>query len=234
MASSGDTDLWRSAEGRFDPRAKAIVYVFGSGLALMATGVAALLVINAVAGALIVRQRLVRRWLNTCTLLLPTLLLFAVVAGLSDGLSAGAGAVLRLLALATAGVLFFATTPPEELGEALQASGLSPRAAFLLEGTLRFVPTMGGLLREVRDAQASRGIRFDGLYLLRNGPALLAPLLVSALHFADTLAEALEARGFGSPRRTLLRDYRFTAYDWALVVAMSMVTIATSSWQLAT
>ncbi len=106
MASTGDGDLWRNSQQRFDPRAKAIVYVLGSGLALMATGVATLLLVNAVAGALIVRQRLVRRWLNTCALLLPTLLLFAVVAGLSDGLSAGAGAVLRLLALATAGVLF--------------------------------------------------------------------------------------------------------------------------------
>jgi len=233
MASLDDADLWSDAQQRFDPRAKAIAYVLGSGLALLATGVATLLLFNAVAAALIVGQRLVQRWLSACALLLPTLLLFAVVAGLSDGPSAAAGAALRLLGLATAGVLFFATTPPEELGEALQASGLSPRAAFLLEGTLRFVPTMGALLREVRDAQASRGIRFDGLYLLRNGPALLAPLLVSALQFADTLAEALEARGFGSPRRTLLRDYRFTAHDWALVAIMSMVNIAASTWQLA-
>ncbi len=234
MASTADADLWGAAVQRFDPRAKAIVYVLVSGFALMATGATELLLVNTVVTALIVRERLVRRWLKTCALLLPTLLLFAVVAGLSDGLSAAAGAVLRLLGLATAGVLFFMTTPPEELGEALQASRLSPQTAFLLEGTLRFVPTMGTLLREVRDAQASRGIRFDGLYLLRNGPALLAPLLVSALHFADTLAEALEARGFGSPRRTLLRDYRFTVHDWALVAAMSIVIIVMGVWQFAT
>ena len=233
MASTDDADLWDAARQRFDPRAKALVYVLGSGLALLATGVTALLLFNVVTGALIVGHRLVRRWLSACALLLPTLLLFAVVSGLSDGLSAAAGAALRLLALTTAGVLFFATTPPEELGEALQASGLSPQTAFLLEGTLRFVPTMGALLREVRDAQASRGIRFDGLHLLRNGPALLAPLLVGALHFADTLAEALEGRGFGSPRRTLLRDYRFAAQDWALVAAMSILTIAIGTWQLA-
>ncbi len=232
MASTAELDLWDAGRQRFDPRAKAIVYLLGSGLVLLANGVIELLLFNAVAAAMIAVQRLARRWLRTCVVLLPTLLLFAVAAGLSDGPSGAVVAVLRLLALATAGVLFFATTPPEELGEALQASGFSPQAAFLLEGTLRFVPTMGTLLREVRDAQASRGIRLDGLYLLRNGPALLAPLLVSALQFADSLSEALEARGFGSPRRTLLRDYHFTARDWALVAGMSGLSIAAVVWRL--
>ncbi|HSH77254.1 MAG TPA: energy-coupling factor transporter transmembrane component T, partial [Herpetosiphonaceae bacterium] len=82
------------------------------------------------------------------------------------------------------------------------------------------------------DAQASRGIRLDGLYLLRNGPVLLAPLLVSALQFADSLAEALEARGFGSPRRTLLRDYRFCAHDWALVTGMLVAVALWVGWSL--
>lgn len=210
-------------EHGFDPRAKGLAYLLASGLVLLTTAPAALLVGCGLLGALLVRLGLVRRWLSVVRLLLPTLLLFAIVAGLGGGGEAAAGATLRLLALVSTGVLFFATTPPEELGEALMASGLRPPVAFLLEGTLRYVATMGTLVREVRDAQASRGIRLDGLHLLRNGPALLAPTLVSAVRFADDLAEGLETRGFGSPRRTLLRDYRWTARDWLLVTGLLAV-----------
>ncbi len=229
-ASSSSSAITQS----FDPRAKAIAYLLVSALVLFATQPRHVLVVLAGLGLAVVSLRLVRRWLRLSRMLLPTLLIFGVVLFLTAGLAAAVAAVLRLLALATAGVLFFATTPPEELSESLLASGLSPQVAFLLEGTLRFVPTMGTLLREVRDAQASRGIRLDGLYLLRNGPALLAPLLVSALQFADSLSEALEARGFGSPRRTLLRDYHFTTRDWALVSGMSILSVAAGTWQLAT
>ena len=51
----------------------------------------------------------------------PLAALFAVIVGFSGGPEAAAGAVLRLLALVTASVLFFALTPPEELGLDLPA-----------------------------------------------------------------------------------------------------------------
>jgi energy-coupling factor transporter transmembrane protein EcfT len=217
-----------SGAQQFDPRAKAIAYILVTILILFMTRPEQVGLITMGLAILIVALRLVKHWLMIGRALLPTLLLLVIVVGLTGGGSAAAGASLRLIALVTAGVLFFATTPPEELGEALQASGLSPQIAFMLEGTLRFVPLMAVLLREVRDAQASRGIRFDGWYLLRNGPALLAPLLVSALRVADDLAEALEARGFGSPQRTPLRDYCFQARDW-LLIAFSMSLLAIGS-----
>ena len=69
----------------------------------------------------------------------------------------------------------------------------------------------------------------SGLYLLRNGFALLGPLLASVMRFADDLAEALEARGFGGPVRTPLVEYQFRRRDWALVLAMLAVT---AGWAL--
>ena len=217
---------------RFDPRAKAVAYLCLSALVLLATRVYIALAICSVLVGLLVGLRLVRPWLRMFWVLLPTLLLLGVVVYWLDGPASALAALLRVLALVMAGVLFFATTPPEELGEALLVNGLAPQAAFLLEGTMRFVPTMGKLLREVRDAQASRGIRFDGLHLLKNGPALLAPLLVNALRFADTLAEALEARGFGSPLRTPLRAYRFGVQDWLLTGGVAVLCTAVAAWSI--
>jgi energy-coupling factor transport system permease protein len=212
--------------GHFDPRAKLAVYLLGSGLILLAIRLVDLLLLNTATLVAVAALRANEPWRGALRLLWPTLLLFAVIVGLGDGPAAAAGAVLRLLALVNASVLFFATTPPAELGESLLATGLSPQAVFLLEGTLRFAPTMAILVREVREAQESRGIRLDGLYLLRNGSALLAPLLADVMRFADDLAEALETRGFGGPYRTPLVEYRFRVRDWALVLGMLAVTAA--------
>jgi energy-coupling factor transporter transmembrane protein EcfT len=215
------------SEGRFDPRAKLAVYLLGCGVILLTTRPLELLLLNAVLLLGTTVGRCWGEWSRVLRLLWPTLLLFAVIVGFSTGVEEAVGAVLRLLALVTASALFFALTPPEELGESLLASGLSPQTVFLLEGTLRFAPTMATLAREVREAQESRGIRLDGLYLLRNGFALLGPLLASVMRFADDLAEALEARGFGGSTRTPLVEYRFRARDWALVLGM---LAATGGW----
>lgn len=214
----------------FDPRAKALVYVLGSAMVLLATHLVEILTFVLVQSILVLALQLGGRWLALLRTILPTLGLVGVVTWLSVDVGAAFSAVLRLLMLGTTGLLFFATTPPEELGDALVASGLSPHVAFLFEGTVRFIPTISRLVREVRDALASRGLRFDGLYLLRNGPLLLAPVLVSALHFADDLAEGLETRGFGSPYRTPLRDYRFHVRDWLLVAGTGMIVMVHLAW----
>jgi energy-coupling factor transport system permease protein len=216
-------------DGCYDPRAKLAVYLLACGLILWVTRPIALLPLAAAPLLGIGFGGHWTAWWHVVRLLWPTLLLFAVIVGLGGGAEAAAGAVLRLLALVAAGVLFFALTPLEALGDALLAGGLSPRGVFLLEGTLRFAPTMAALAREVREAQESRGIRLDGFYLLRNGTALLGPLLASVLRFADDLAEALEARGFGGPRRTPLADYRFRARDWGLVLGAGAVTVGSGA-----
>ena len=215
-----------TATGFFDPRAKLLVYLAAFGMVLLATELTDLLWLNAAALLAVLIMRAGEAWRRALWLLSPTLVLFAVIVGLGDGPLNAASAVLRLLGLVTVSVLFFTTTSPTDLGESLLASGVTPTAVFLLEGTLRFTPTMVLLVSEVREAQASRGIRLDGIYLLRNGIALLAPLLADVMRFADDLAEALEARGFGGPNRTPLVEYRFRLRDWGLVFGVAALVVA--------
>ncbi|GAA3072032.1 energy-coupling factor transporter transmembrane component T family protein [Streptosporangium carneum] len=67
--------------------------------------------------------------------------------------------------------------------------GVDPfRLSLLLSLTLRSVPVVAGLATRVREAQRARGTE-------RSLRAFAVPLVVSALRHADTLGEALSARG---------------------------------------
>jgi energy-coupling factor transport system permease protein len=133
---------------------------------------------------------------------------------------------LRLLALTSIFFVFFRSTAPEDLGNALVKVGLPYTFAFVLSTSLQFVPVISRKAQNVVDAQRSRGIPLEpGLPALRHYPALLAPLLIQAFQLADELAEAMEARGFGRPGRTFWRDYRLQALDW-LVLAGAVITLA--------
>lgn len=222
--------LHPATAGGVDPRATALVYLVACVLILLATEPAELVVAASLPFVLLARLGRLRAWLPVLRFLIPTLALFAIVAGLAAGPAAGLGAALRLLALSGAGAAFFAAAPPAELAAALRTSGLPPQPAFLLEGTLRFIPTIGQLVRDVRDAQESRGIRLDGVDLVRNLPAFLGPVLVGTVRIAESLAEALEARGFANREQTLLHDYRWTARDWALVAGAAGLGAPLAAW----
>ena len=71
----------------------------------------------------------------------------------------------------------------------LSRTGLDPeRIGLLMALSIRAVPVVAGLAAEVRDAQRARGLESD----VR---AFAVPLIIRSLRHADTVAEALVARG---------------------------------------
>ena len=131
---------------------------------------------------------------------------------------------LRLLTLTSVFFLFFRTTAPEDLGNALVKAGLPYALAFVLSTSMQFVPVISRKARNIIDAQRSRGIPLEpGLSALRHYPALLAPLLIQAFQLADELAEAMEARGFGRPGRTFSRHYQLRPLDWLVLAGATVV-----------
>ncbi|MCL4506215.1 MAG: energy-coupling factor transporter transmembrane protein EcfT [Chloroflexi bacterium] len=153
------------------------------------------------------------RILRTVVLMLVFLFAFYVW---TLGLSEAVMGVLRLSASISAFFLFFQLTTVEDLGNALVQSRVPYPFVFVLMTAMQFAPVLSRQARDVFDAQRARGIRLEmDLASARNFPALLAPLLIQAFTLAEQLAEALEARGFGSPHRTFMREYRLRAVDWA-------------------
>ena len=68
------------------------------------------------------------------------------------------------------------------------------QAGLIVSIALSFVPQMMASLRDIREAQLVRGHKFRGL---RDLPPLFIPLITTALERSLTLAESMEARGFG-------------------------------------
>lgn len=148
------------------------------------------------------------------------------ISWLAFDLATAVTAGLRLVALTTAFFVFFRTTPPEELGNALVKSGLPYEVAFVFSTSLQFVPVLGRKAQDIFDAQRSRGIPLEpGLSALRHYPALMTPLLIQAFQLGDELAAAMESRGFGRPGRTFRRDYGIGALDWAVLVGAAAALV---------
>ncbi len=153
------------------------------------------------------------RWL---LLVLPMTLFFGLVTAWSVDPGAGILAGSKLLTLTTVFFVFFASTLPEDLGNALVKAGMPYTVAFTMSTALQFVPVIGRKARDILDAQRARGIPVEaGWAALKHYPAFLVPLLLQSFQLAESLAEAMEARGFGRPGRSFLTEYRLGARDWA-------------------
>lgn len=95
--------------------------------------------------------------------------------------------------------------------------------------SLRFVPTLVQETNQLIKAQVSRGADFTTGSLaarVRGVVTLIVPLTEGALRRAGGLATALEARGYGvTGEATLLHEGRLRALDWALLIAVPLLTI---------
>ena len=164
------------------------------------------------------------RWLR---MLLPMALFFGAVMWWSVGKEAAVVASLKLLGLTSAFFVFFITTAPEDLGNSMVKIGIPYAVAFVMSTALQFVPVISRKAKNVLDAQRARGIALEpGWSSLRHYPAFLGPLLIQAFRLAEELAEAMEARGFGRPHRTFLKEYKLQSMDW-LAMGIGLLILIT-------
>lgn len=137
-----------------------------------------------------------RLWQSTRPLLVWFLIIFVAQVWLAD-VSAAILVMLRILALVWAAALVTYTTRLTDMSDALatlfgflRPFGVSPeRIAFLCALTIRLVPAVFETLNEVREAQRARGI--ERAYI-----ATFVPVIIRVLKQADTMSDALIARGF--------------------------------------
>jgi len=152
----------------------------------------------------------------------------------AESLSYGATQLLRFLTFITIGFPIAYAIAPSDLGPALARLRIPEKFAFGVDLTYRFIPSLAADLQETIDAQRVRGYEWDRV---RGGPVarirraipLMVPLTMNAIVGAEDTIDAMDLRGFGTGRRTWLRELRFDREDRLLVGAAVAILLATTA-----
>jgi energy-coupling factor transport system permease protein len=149
----------------------------------------------------------------------------------------GIGLGLRVMGIALAGIIAFATVEPIDLADALvQQLHAAPRFAVGALAAVRLLPILAeewwilGLARRARGIDAGR----SPIAWARLTAGRLFALLVGAIRRGTELSRAMDARGFDarSPR-SVARPARVRARDWILLGAAVMTGAVASGISLA-
>ena len=137
---------------------------------------------------------------------------------------------LRLVNIIIAFSIFFQTTHPDDLTQAIAKMGVSYPIAFSFSLAFRFIPTLANEVETITKAQKSRGLVLQkgGLFQqIRSLFPLLIPLITNSIKRAFYVAESLEARSFGIQKnRTQLHPVRLRFADWAIFVFLLVLLAA--------
>jgi energy-coupling factor transport system permease protein len=149
----------------------------------------------------------------------------------AESLSYGATQLLRFLTFITIGFPIAYAIAPSDLGPALARLRIPEKLAFGVDLTYRFIPSLASDLQETIDAQRVRGYEWDKgkggpLARVRRTVPLVVPLTMNAIVGAEDTIDAMDLRGFGTGRRTWLRELRYDAQDRAVVLLSLGIMVA--------
>jgi energy-coupling factor transporter transmembrane protein EcfT len=131
---------------------------------------------------------------------------------------AGVGLAVRVIAIASVGVVFGLTTDSTRLVDSLVQQGHLPeRFGYGALAAYQAIPRLADDLATLRQARRIRGLR-GGWH-----PRLLVGLLILAIRHGDRLALAMDARAFGSGPRSRFRTVRWSWWDLVLAVGAALV-----------
>jgi energy-coupling factor transport system permease protein len=119
------------------------------------------------------------------------------------GASTGVGIAAAVLSAAPLSLVLMPNSLVDALPSALARTGAAIGTA------LNLIPGIARSATEIRDAQRMRGWRPRRV---REWPDLAVPVVLTALESSITLAEAMEARGYGSGART---HYGAVVWGWS-------------------
>jgi energy-coupling factor transport system permease protein len=133
-----------------------------------------------------------------------------------------AAQLLRFGSMAAMGFPIAFAVAPGDIGPTFARLRVPYKFAYGLDLTFRFVPSMAADMQTTMDAQRIRGYEWDRApggpigRMRRLGP-LLVPVTINAIVGAEDTIDAMDLRGFGTGRRTWLRQLRYGSVDWVVL-----------------
>ncbi|MHA3023916.1 energy-coupling factor transporter transmembrane component T [Mycobacterium sp. BMJ-28] len=144
----------------------------------------------------------------------------------------GAGRfALVVVVISGAVILLFKIVPMKNMMQALESSGLTPRATFVVLASIQSITSLGEHSRIVSEAQESRGIEMGGS-LPRKVKAffsIVAPVFLAAISETEERALALDARAFNASNKHTHLVQMKPASIGQRIAALACLTLAVLS-----
>ena len=142
---------------------------------------------------------------------------YAVRAAMSRNFQTALSLATRLLAYAGLGILFALTTDGEEfIASLVHQCNLSPKFAYGIIAAVNIMPHMLNELENVRLAYKVRGFRVKIF-----SPKVLFTMLVNSVRWSESLALAMESKGFTGERdRTYYSVTKIHYYDFIFALGL--------------
>ena len=125
-------------------------------------------------------------------------------------------------------IWFFSVTQEKDFVLALEKSGMSAKASYVVLSTLQMVPVLKKKSQTIMNAQKARGVETEGNLLVRAKvfvPTII-PLVLSSIAGTEERALTLEARGFSSGIKPIhLKDKEKTEADKKAVVIITLLGV---------
>jgi len=138
--------------------------------------------------------------------------------------------LLKYLASIPMILLFLFTTNPSEFAASLNKIGVSYKISYSVALALRYIPDIQKEYHDISQAQQARGIEMSKKESLgkrlKAASAILIPLILSSLDKIDTIANAMELRGFGKEKtRTWYMGRDFSRFDILSMVFCAILLV---------
>jgi energy-coupling factor transport system permease protein len=149
----------------------------------------------------------------------------------AESLSYAGAQILRFGSMAALGFPIAFAIAPGDIGPAFARLGVPYKFAYGIELTFRFVPSLAADMQTTIDAQRIRGYEWEKRgrtpigKLTRTIP-LLTPVTINAIVGAEDTIDAMDLRGFGTQRRTWLRQLAFDSVDKAVIIGFAILLLA--------
>jgi len=146
--------------------------------------------------------------------------------------------LLRFTSMAALGFPLAFAIAPGDIGPAFARLGIPDKFAYAVEMTFRFIPSLAADVRTTIDAQRIRGYDWERAgrgpvgKLTRTVP-IMVPVTINAIVGAEDTIDAMDLRGFGTGRRSWLRQLAMGRVDrlviGAFLVLFAVITVLSFS-----
>jgi energy-coupling factor transport system permease protein len=139
--------------------------------------------------------------------------------------------LMRYLAMATIGFPVAFAIAPADFGVAFRRLGVPDKFAFAIDLTFRFLPSLAADFQTTVDAQRIRGFDWSAgkmgfLSRARRSVPVVVPTVVNAIAGAEDTIDAMDLRGFGTGKRTWLRQLAFDRTDRLVIAGFLALLVA--------